>query len=99
MSTPAQPRSILKQRAAPVDEELIEEVPASGPSVDRGMQEPESETGSEDELDDDEILRGDTSDEEEEEEDEEDEEAIREMGEGRVKPPKSKPTQHDCSIL
>lgn len=81
MSAP--PRSILKKR--PIQEEdAVEEVPAeSGPSTDRGMQEPESETGSEDDDQD------SFDDETDEEEDDEDEDEIREMGQDRVKPPKS----------
>lgn len=86
------PKSILKKRPLAVESDVIEEVPVSGPSADRGMKEPESETGSEDDdMDsDDDILEGDSDDEEEE--DEEDEEAIREMGEGKLRPPKSEST-------
>lgn len=83
-----QPRSILKKRALPVAAESVEEVPASGPSADLGLQEPESETGTEDDdMDGDSDSFDDSEDDDEE--DEEDEEAILEMGEARVKLPKS----------
>lgn len=77
------PKSILKKRAAPVADDVIEEVPASGPSAER-LVEPESESESEEEEDD-----SDAGESFDETDDEEDEEAIREMGEGRQKGPKS----------
>lgn len=78
------PRSILKKRAAPVETEEVEEVPASGPSAERPQNEPESES-------DDEELPYDSDDGEsfDETDDEADEDAIREMGEGKQKGPKS----------
>lgn len=77
------PRSILKKRPV-VETEEIEEVPASGPSAERPQNEPESET-------DDEELPYDSDEGEsfDETDDEADEDAIREMGEGKQKGPKS----------
>ena len=78
------PRSILKKRPAPVETEEVEEVPASGPSAERPQNEPESES-------DDEELPYDSDEGEsfDETDEEADEDAIREMGEGKQKGPKS----------
>lgn len=78
------PRSILKKRPAPVETEEIEEVPASGPTAERPQNEPESES------DDDELpYDSDEGESFDETDDEADEDAIREMGEGKQKGPKS----------
>lgn len=78
------PKSILKKRALPIESTEVEEVPASAPTLERiSLPEPESESDEpESEFDSD---AGESFDET----DEEDEAAILEMGEGKLKGPKS----------